>query len=306
MRIGGALVLLALTACRAPEARESPGRNAPYMVVLGIAQDGGAPQAGCSRACCRERWSDPARRLHVACMAIVDPASGRRWMIDATPDFGEQLRRLDGILDGILLTHAHVGHYLGLACLGREVLGAHAVPVYAMPRMKSFLEDDGPWSQLVRLGNVELRPLQDGEPVRLGERIEVTPFLVPHRDELSETVGFLIRGPRRTVAWLPDIDKWERWSRSLEDLLAHVDVAYLDGTFHDGAELPGRDLSEIPHPFMLDTMQRLSAAPPATRAKVRFVHLNHTNPALDDSSAACRALREAGFAVAEEGEVLDL
>ena len=265
-------------------------------MVLGIAQDGGYPQAGCNRPDCVAAWNDPARRRLVASLAIVDPVSKQRWIIDATPDFPLQLRRLDeiapGPLPGIFLTHAHIGHYLGLAQLGREVLGARSVSVYAMPRMREFLERNGPWDQLVRLGNIAIQPLEDGREVRLNDRLTVTPLRVPHRDDYSETVGFIVRGPSRAIFWLPDIDKWEKWSTPIESVIAQVDVAYLDGTFYDAAELPGRNMSEIPHPLMVESMSRLAAQ----AGKVRFIHLNQSN----------RALRGAklpgGFSVASERE----
>lgn len=210
------------------------------------------------------------------------------------------------IVDGIFLTHVHIGHYAGLMQLGREVLGTHAVPVYAMPRMQRFLESNGPWDQLVKLNNIDLRPLAADTPVPLTGGLTVTPFLVPHRDEYSETVGYLIKGPRRRVLFIPDIDKWERWNRRLEDDLADVDVAYLDATFYDATELPGRDLSEIPHPFIVETMQRLQSLPPTERAKVHFIHLNHTNPALQPNSAARKAIDQQGFHIAEVGERIEL
>jgi len=252
--------------------------HGPYVVVLGIAQDGGYPQAGCTRDDCLAAWRDPSQRRLVASLGIVDPISGERWIIDATPNFPEQLNRLNAIapsktLPSILLTHAHIGHYAGLIHLGREVLGARAVPVYAMPRMRAFLEKNGPWDQLVKLSNIGLRDLET--VTRLNERISVEPLIVPHRDEYSETVGFIVRGPSRAILWLPDIDKWEKWSTPLESVVARVDVAYLDGTFHDATELPGRDLKEIPHPLMIETLARLDAA---ARKKVRFIHLNQSNP----------------------------
>ena len=254
---------------------------APYVMVLGIAQDGGYPQAGCVRADCIAAWNNAKLRAHVASLAIVDPISNQRWVIDATPDFAEQLSMLDNKkLDGILLTHAHIGHYLGLAQLGREVMGTHDVKVYAMPRMRAFLEHNGPWDQLVRLHNIAIESLEDGREVKLNQRISVTPMIVPHRDEYSETVGFIVRGPARSILWLPDIDKWEKWSTPIESIVARVDVAFVDGTFHDAGELPGRDLSEIPHPLMIETMKRLRALAP----KVRFIHLNQSNPALRNRS----------------------
>jgi len=303
------LVLLLVVSCSHNQAARKPADTSPFTVVLGVAQDGGYPQAGCNREDCAAAWRDPSRRRHVASLAIVDPLSNERWIIDATPDFPRQLRMLDEIhpvsgkpgLSGVLITHAHIGHYTGLMHLGREVLGAHGIPLYVMPRMKAFLEKNGPWDQLVRLGNVELHSLQNGTPVRLNERIAITPLSVPHRDEYSETVGFIIKGPSRSVLFLPDIDKWEKWSERIEDILGRVDVAYIDGTFHDANELPGRDLSEIPHPLMTETMERLRSLPLSARSKVRFIHLNQSNPALRDPRVK-RGIRSKGFNLAREQE----
>lgn len=288
-------------------------QNAPFIQVLGVAQDAGYPQAACRKSCCAPVWDDPDRRRHVACLAIVDPASGRRWLIDATHDFREQLRALDAVapppagdgsspaLAGVFLTHAHIGHYLGLAQLGREVIGAEGVPVYAMPRMREFLETNGPWSQLVSLGEIEIRGLHDGERVPITPTITVTPMLVPHRDEFSETVGYVIEGPGASALYIPDIDKWSRWDRRIEDEIAKVDIAFLDGTFFAEGEIPGRDMGEIPHPFIEETMSRLAALPKEERAKVRFIHFNHTNPVVRGDAAAVGAIEDAGFGVAREG-----
>lgn len=346
MRGFGAPALTWLLACSAAgiarAAREPvPTTNGtPYAVVLGIAQDAGYPQAGCRRVCCVAAWEQPVLRRHVACLALVDPQSGERWLIDATPDLPAQLRELDRVamplsaasvrapsesttaasiaqlptpspvigpaLSGILLTHAHIGHYTGLMHLGREVMGARAVPVMALPRMRAFLEGNGPWDQLVRLENIALVTLQANVPIALNARLSATPLRVPHRDEYSETCGFVVTGPRHAVAWIPDIDKWERWETSLPDLLRRVDVAYVDGTFYANGELPGRNMSEIPHPFIEETLAILSRVPDAELAKVRFVHLNHTNPALQPGSDAQRRIEAAGARVAVEGERVGL
>ncbi len=291
----------------------APIGDDPWMVVLGVAQDGGTPHAGCHRDCC----ADPSTRRHVACVAIVDPVTSERWVIDATPDFPIQLRMLDKIapppddvpspaLAGILLTHAHIGHYTGLVHVGHEVMGAQDVPVWAMPRMRAYLASNGPWSQLVDYGNIALRALADGEAVRLNQRISVTPILVPHRDEYSETVGFRIDGPGRSAFYLPDIDKWDRWERRIEDIIAEVDVVWLDGTFCADGELAGRSMADIPHPFIVESMQRFSSLPATQRKKIRFIHLNHTNPALPAGSAALQAITDAGFSVARELERVGL
>ena len=298
---------IATTALGAAEA------DAPFAVVLGTAQDGGFPQAGCKKVCCKNAWGDAAKRRDPASLGLIDPVSGQRWLVECTPSFPRQARRFDaalpklaGRIDGLLLTHAHMGHYAGLLHLGREVMGADGVPVHAMPRMEKFLRTQGPWSQLVQLKNIALRPMRDGRAFALNKRLRVTPFLVPHRDEFSETVGFRIEGPRQKILWLPDIDKWERWKTPLEKALAGVDVAYLDATFYTDGELGGRDMSKIPHPFIAETMRRLKTQPAAVRAKVRFIHLNHTNPAHNPRSAAAKVIRAAGFRVAEQGERVDL
>jgi pyrroloquinoline quinone biosynthesis protein B len=239
-------------------------------------------------------------------VGLIDEAAGKRFLIDATPDFPSQVADLRRgsppadrrrPLDGILLTHAHIGHYAGLMYLGREALGSTGTPVYATPRMASFLRANGPWSQLVSLGNIEIKEMEPGKEFPLGTGLWVTPLTVPHRDEFSDTVAFRIRGPSQRLLYVPDIDKWERWERKIEDEVRGVDVALLDGTFFEAGELPGRSLAEIPHPLVEETVRRL--APLGSR--VRLIHLNHTNRLLWDREAQ-RQLAGEGFRPARDGE----
>ena len=211
----------------------------PTAVVLGIAQDAGVPQPGCTRPCCAPAWADPSLRRLPACLGLVD--GDRGWLIDATPAIGEQLHRLGVPLAGIVLTHAHMGHITGLLQLGREGAGMDRLPVYAMPRLAAFLRTSAPWELLERAGHIELRDLSGG--AALGG-IEVSPMLVPHRDEYSETVAVVVQGPHRRVLWLPDIDAWDR---DLVSLVDSVDVAFLDGTFWSAEEV-GRGRGRDPSP----------------------------------------------------------
>lgn len=283
-------------------------------MVLGIAQDGGVPQAGTKS---HPGWSDPAARQKVVCLGLVDPVSGERWLFEATPDFPEQLHQLDALfpvaerpgLRGIFMTHAHIGHYTGLMFLGHEVMGAQHVPVFVMPRMREFLSANGPWDQLVRFGNIDLHSLRANREVKLNDRLAVTPFLVPHRQEYSEVVGFKIRGPRKTVLFIPDIDSWEQWDEQgqhIEDVLRAVDVAFVDGTFFANGEIRGRDMTGFPHPFITHSMQRFAKLPLAERRKLRFIHFNHTNPVLHLDSPERRMVEARGFRLAIEGERLEL
>jgi pyrroloquinoline quinone biosynthesis protein B len=306
-------LLVACTARTPAVDATAPPTDVPYLVVLGTAQDGGDPQAGTKPG---PAW-EPERRRLVTSLALVDPLSGERWLFEATPDFPEQLHHLDAIapvegvpgLAGIFLTHAHVGHCTGLIHLGREVIGARGVRVHAMPRMRTFLESNGPWDQLVRLQNIDVIEIAADAPVRLNARLTVTPFLVPHRDEYSETVGYRIEGPARTVVFLPDIDKWERWDAlgtRVEDVVAAADIAYLDGSFFADGEIPGRSMAEIPHPFITETMQRFAGADDQVRARIRFIHLNRTNPAAVPGTAERSAVERAGFGIARLLEIVRL
>lgn len=300
--------------------------DAPYVLVLGTAQDGGLPQIGCACANCAAARSDPARARLVTSLLVVDPRTGARFLIDATPDLPAQIeraaehpptRRLEGarppLVDGVFLSHAHIGHYLGLVWFGREVYGARDLPVHATARMSAFLRENGPWSLLVETGAIALETLEPGRAVVVGESLEIVPFAVPHREEYSDTLGFLVRGPSRSLLYIPDIDKWERLDEgvrhggpasepTIEAWLADADVALLDGTFYSGDEVPGRDLAEIPHPFLVESCARFAPLPAAERAKIRFTHLNHSNPAADETSDAAAAIRAAGMGVAREGQ----
>jgi len=283
-------------------------QDSPYVVVLGIAQDGGSPHAGCEKRCCKELWTNGDKEK-VSCVGIVDPRSGKSWMIDATPDFPEQYRILtkehDSELAGIFLTHAHMGHYTGLLHLGREVMGAKDVPVFAMPEMKEFLESNGPWNQLVQLNNIEIQPMKNDKEIKLANGLIIEPFLVPHRDEYSETVGYKIMGLKQSVLFIPDIDKWEKWDQEIFEVIQHIDIALLDGTFYSQDELPNRDMGEIPHPFIVESMETLYNLNSSNRNKVHFIHFNHSNPAIR-AGAAANQIRSNRFNVAQEGMIFPL
>ncbi|MBT4308614.1 MAG: pyrroloquinoline quinone biosynthesis protein PqqB [Candidatus Marinimicrobia bacterium] len=281
--------------------------QSPYVIVLGIAQDGGAPHAGCQKICCINRWGDPNERIMVVSLGIVDPNSNETWLIEATPDFPKQMEILTGNdfdnLKGIFLTHAHIGHYTGLIHLGREVMDTKSVPVYSMPKMTKYLKSNGPWSQLVKLENIKIKQMKNNRTVKLNDRLSVTPFIVPHRDEYSETVGYKIDGPNLSLIYIPDIDKWEKWDENILDIVKKNDYALLDGSFFNNAELPHRDMSEIPHPFLIESMTKFESLSTNDKTKIHFIHLNHTNPALIDNSNETIQLKTNGFQVASLKQV---
>jgi len=298
------LIILLFFACN----QKANLPTTPYVMVLGVAQDAGYPQMNCKKECCASAWNNPNLQKTTSCLAIVDPISKEQWIIDATPNIKEQLQILKKKtgtekLDGVLLTHAHMGHYTGLMHFGREVMGSNNLPVFAMPKMKTFLEENGPWSQLVDLENINIKALKSDSTFNLNERINIKPFLVPHRDEFSETVGYEITINNKSLIFIPDIDKWEKWETNISELIKKVDYAFLDATFYKNGELK-RDMSEIPHPFVKESMELFSNLSENDKQKVHFIHCNHTNPLLIDGSTAQKEVLKKGFNLAKEGQMI--
>lgn len=283
-----------------------------HLVILGVAQDAGYPQADCKKSCCTEVWTDRSKRKMVSCLGIRDPETKKVYLFDATPDFKDQLQiiksnpYIDYSLGGIFLTHAHIGHYTGLIQLGREVFNAKSIPTYVMPRMSNFLTNNGPWDNLVKNDNIDLQIMEDSTTIMLSTRLSVTPLIVPHRDEYSETVGYIIEGPNKKVLFIPDIDKWDKWNTNILELITKVDYAFLDGTFYRNGEIWGRDMSEIPHPFISESMNLFDSLPKAEKEKIHFIHLNHTNPLLDKNSQEFKDFSKKDYRLAKEGQVLIL
>jgi pyrroloquinoline quinone biosynthesis protein B len=186
--------------------------------------------------------------------------------------------------------------------LGKEVMGANAIPVWAMPRMDSFLRNNGPWSQLVSLNNIQLLPMHADSSFQLLPSVKITPFIVPHRDEYSETIGFKFETPKKRIIFIPDIDKWDKWNRNIKTEIAAVDLAFLDGTFYKDGEIPGRNMSEIPHPFVEESMRLFESLPGMEKNKIHFIHFNHTNPLGRVESAERKDLVKKGFGICEEDD----
>jgi pyrroloquinoline quinone biosynthesis protein B len=284
-----------------------------YIQVLGIAQDAGYPQANCYLPHCNRAWEDKTLRRTVSSIAVVDEKTKTKYLFDATPDIRDQLYRLhlvapdgDYSLNGVFLTHAHIGHYTGLMHFGHEASSTKNLFVYAMPRMREFLSSNGPWDQLVRYQNIELTAIEDDKDVMLSDTLTVTPFIVPHRDEYSETVGYRIDGPNKSAVFIPDIDKWDRWTTEIRSVIRSVDYALLDATFYADGELPGRDMSKIPHPFVAESMALFEDMTDDERSRVVFIHMNHTNPLLIDGSLEQAELEKRGFRIAHEAMRLEL
>nr|WP_297787852.1 MBL fold metallo-hydrolase [uncultured Allomuricauda sp.] len=286
------------------DAQSQPEQTSVSLYILGTVQDGGSPHIGCQKSCCTGLFNNPDPTRKVVSLGMVDHQNKKSYLFEATPDMPAQLKFLKehdqgnkGTPDGIFVTHAHIGHYTGLMYLGREALGGKNVPVYAMPRMKEFLETNGPWEQLVSLSNIDIQTIQNEIKIQLTDNLAVIPFTVPHRDEYSETVGYKIIGPNKTALFIPDIDKWSKWEKDIVKEIRSVDFAFLDATFFDGPEINSRNIAEIPHPFVVESMELFKNMPETEKSKVHFIHFNHTNALLNQNSESYEKVLEAGFHV---------
>lgn len=282
------------------------------LIVLGTAQDGGLPHAGCRCVQCERARCEPGFRRLPAAVGI---RSGEATvLIDATNAFAEQIHLLQCRAAGnqaggryappatVLLTHAHTGHYVGLWQLDRSALAANDVHVLGPPLTIGLLAANEPWRQMVADGFITLAPLAPDERVEVAPDVRVTPLPVPHRSEWgTDTVAYRIDGPRRSVLYLPDIDDWSGWHLDVADIVASVDVALIDGTFWEPFSRPG-----VPHPPVRESLDRLAAIARDGDARILFTHLNHSNPLTDREGAEAAEVRERGFGVAEEGERVSL
>ena len=281
------------------------------MIVLGTIQDAGSPHIGCKKDCCIELFNNPDVNRKVVSLGILDPENDKSFMIEASPDIPLQMKELNDFSnksypDGIFITHAHIGHYTGLMYLGREAMNLSNFPVYVMPKMKKFLELNGPWSQLVELNNINLIAMEKNSIIQLTSNISIIPFPIPHRNEYSETCGFKIIGPNKSILFIPDIDKWSLWEKDLIKEVKQVDIALIDGTFYNSDELKKRTINKIPHPFIIDTMNLFKNEPLNEKEKIHFIHLNHTNPLLNKKSFAFQNLINNRFKISYKNDKISL
>ena len=276
------------------------------LKILGVVQDGGLPHLGSNKLCC-ENYE---KRRYVTSIMLINNENNESYLFDASPDINEQLNfmgdRIKKDLKGIFLTHAHIGHYTGLMYFGREALNSKSINVYAMPRMKKFLENNGPWSQLISLKNISIKEINNNSKFSIDPNVIIQPIEVPHRAEFSETVGYKIYGPNKTALFIPDIDKWYLWETSIVDEIMKVDYALIDATFYNSREINYRDISEIPHPFVIESMELFDELDTNEKNKIYFIHLNHTNPLLDKNSDEYKYVIAKGYNIAEEGIKLEL
>ena len=276
------------------------------ITVLGIAQDGGRPQPGCQRPCCKDlSQSDYRSPVSLG----IKTENGTTILIEATRDLGRQLLTFgEPSIDHLFLTHAHLGHVDGLGLFGRETMSARGIPLHSSSSMQSLIKSTPAWAILLEQGVFNLTEIGQVEI----DDVVIESIAIPHRAELSDMHAFVIRGKDHSVLFLPDHDSWDQTlsahnASSIREWLNNLAIthALLDGTFWSGDELQGRDMSVVPHPTIQDSLMRLGEKI-IEDPEIYFTHLNHTNPALQENSAEYQKITQLGWKVSSEGQRINL
>jgi len=283
------------------------------VVLLGIAQDGGVPQAGCSCERCVSALNDPTKVLYpVSC--VIRGLDGSVHLIEATRSLSHQLGiaatslgKGDSLIpDSVSLTHAHLGHIEGIGQFGKESMGRSEMPLFSSSSVIRVLEErclSAPFQTNAVPSGISFSPTE-------GCGFELEFVRVPHRDEYSDTHAIKVIGPNHSLLFLPDHDDWGEtldlvgeenirgWLSSMG-----VEFAMIDGTFWSEGELGGRDMAQVPHPTISESLELLGERQEGD-PEVIFIHLNHTNPALDGDSSQANHLSDLGWSIGEQGSTI--
>ena len=283
------------------------------LVVVGIAQDGGVPQAGCSCERCVSALNDPDKILYpVSC--VIRGSDGSVHLVEATRSLSPQLGIASASLgmgdslipDSVILTHAHLGHIDGIGQFGKEAMGQTGVPLFASSSVIRVLDErrlSTPFKANETLAGASFRPTE-------GCGFELEFVRVPHRDEYSDTHAIKVIGPNHSLLFLPDHDNWGQTldqvgAVSIREWLSSMGVGFamIDGTFWSDDELGGRDMSLVPHPTISESLELLGERRDGD-PEIIFIHLNHTNPAIDGTSNQAKYLSSLGWSIGEQGSTM--
>ncbi len=272
------------------------------LKILGIAQDGGVPQINCHCRNCSQLKKTNKRLFATSFLVKINPTFNL--LIDASPDLRYQINFKEfNNIKAIILSHAHAGHFLGLFHFGFEVSNKKGVSVFVSKKMASFLTHNQPWKQMVDKQNLSLKIFKSGQGFVL-QNLKIRPLKVPHRDELTDTYGFIIKNQKKILI-ITDISKWQHWNNSLPNLIKEVDLAFIDGTFFDRKELLHRNINKIGHPMIKETMKLLQPLKIAEKNKIHFIHLNHSNPVISVKKTK-NIIRKMRFKIAQQSQIFNM
>jgi pyrroloquinoline quinone biosynthesis protein B len=289
------------------------------VTILGTAQDGGIPQAGCSCQRCLDAHRDLKLRKYPVSLGILG-VDGTKHIIEITKNLSEQLviwtpdKNELFIPETVSITHLHLGHVEGIGQLGKPVMGLREVDVYLSPKNKDVFDNRSDIVLMEDEGNIRTHSKNFYHPFEpkdgCGFSLQFIP--IPHRSELGDNAAIIIKAEGKSILFMPDQDSWSdtldyHSKENIRDFLKMFDIdeALIDGTFWNMNELPRRDISKIPHPTIQETIQLLGSKREGD-PEISFLHLNHSNPVNDLGSEQRKVVEENGWKISEIGDVLKL
>jgi pyrroloquinoline quinone biosynthesis protein B len=291
-----------------------------HIRVLGSAAGGGVPQWNCACPNCRAARDNPHLRRFQASVAVS--ADGERWLLaNVTPDIRHQIDLFEKLaphaarrspIAAVALTDANIDHALGLLELRqaerlsvystetvRDVVlaGSSALRVFSKPPHEWHIIADSP----VHVNDASGLPM--GLRVRAIDVGGLTPQYDGGRQATGATSAILISDGTERMVYAPTLGTI---NNTLSRELALADAAFLDGTFFTDHELSMQALGtrtarQMGHLPVSGDGGILHAVIGLGGKHRYFTHINNTNPVLDPMSDAARAVREAGWALAEDG-----
>ncbi|MFB6076838.1 MAG: MBL fold metallo-hydrolase [Candidatus Nanohaloarchaea archaeon] len=243
----------------------------------------------CGRA--RRRDEDAVR---------VEPEGLRRdrginYLFDVPPGIRCQVG--EEYIDGVFLSHAHLGHVTGLLYFGKEAFNADNVSVHCSATVHEFLQENPPYRLLLDRGNIEVDQFEAGDAINV-MGLTVRPVEVLNEGYVTtDTNAFVIETADTRLFYMSDIDEW---TDDAVAAVADADVAIVDGCFWSREEIERYE--NVPHPPVQESLEILGDLD----TEIYFTHMNHTNPILDPGSPERQQVEDAGFHVAEEGMEIEL
>jgi pyrroloquinoline quinone biosynthesis protein B len=306
-----------------------------YLRTLGTAAGGGFPQWNCAcRNCSGARAGTLSTKARTQAQLAVSADRKAWYLVGASPDLHSQIEATPELqptesrrspIAGVVLASADLDQVLGLLLL-REL---QPLRVYATPSIRRILrEDNSVFHMLNRIDpQVEWTDFLAGEPlslsstkdeasglgveaISLGERYPA--YVTAQRSaELAPgeaSLGLIISKGGKNIGYFPAVPR-------IDDALLHrletLDLLFFDGTFWSDGELiqvqgsgqTALQMGHVPVSSAAGSLERLAVL---RKPRKIFVHVNNTNPMLDESSAEYRQVHEAGWEIAEDGWQFEL
>ena len=311
-----------------------------HVKILGSAAGGGFPQWNCACPNCRSLRAGTFRgKARTQAQVAISSDSQRWFLLGASPDLRAQIEstpelhpHADGEttrhspICGAVLLNADIDHVLGLLLM-REL---QPLSAYATLSVRRILTQDN--SMYVMLQRVDhqlnwteiatgeefslLTPFGEDSGLRcralsLGRHY---PAYVSRRRQTElvrqeASLGLIVEAPSgKRLAYMPAVPQ-------IDDVLLKeadsADVLLFDGTFWSDDELiriqgSGQTAEEMGHVPVSSPTGSLAQLAQLKCPRKIYIHINNTNPMLDEASDEYRRVRDAGWEIAEDGWQFEL